>query len=121
MHLTSIRLLPVRILRAALILSVAAISCRAKAPPGGAGAGAGAPPPSGVKLLTLEQKPIEQGSEFIATVRSLRSTTIQPEVDGIVTRIFVKSGEHVRAGAPLVQINADKQQATVRSSEANRA
>src|SRR3954468_14360750 len=119
MHLTSIRLLPVRVLRGALILSVAAISCRAKDPP--AGAGAGAPPPSGVKLLTLEQKPIEQGSEFIATVRSLRSTTIQPEVDGIVTRIFVKSGEHVRAGAPLVQINADKQQATVRSSEANRA
>jgi RND family efflux transporter MFP subunit len=38
-----------------------------------------------------------------------------------VTRIFVKSGDHVRAGAPLVQINADKQQATVRSTEASRA
>ena len=33
----------------------------------------------------------------------------------------MKSGDHVRAGAPLVQINADKQQATVRSTEANRA
>ena len=71
--------------------------------------------------MTLEQKPIEQTSEFIATVRSLRSTTVQPEVDGLVTRIFVKSGDHVRAGAPLVQINAAKQQATVSSTEANRA
>ena len=71
--------------------------------------------------MTLEQKPIEQTSEFIATVRSLRSTTVQPEVDGLVTRIFVKSGDRVRAGAPLVQINAAKQQATVTSTEANRA
>jgi RND family efflux transporter MFP subunit len=42
-------------------------------------------------------------------------------VDGIVTRIFVKSGQRVTAGAPLVQINADKQQAAVRSTEASRA
>jgi RND family efflux transporter MFP subunit len=87
----------------------------------GAGPGAGAPPATAVKLLMLEQKPVAQASEFIATVRSLRSTTIQPEVDGIVTRIFVKSGDRVRAGAPLVQINADKQRANVRSTEASRA
>jgi RND family efflux transporter MFP subunit len=84
------------------------------------GAQAG-PPPTGVKLLTLEEKPIEHSSEFIATARSLRSTTVQPEIEGLVTRIFVKSGDRVRAGTPLVQINADKQQATVRSTEASRA
>src|SRR5687768_9824673 len=82
---------------------------------------AAGPPPAGVKLLTAEEKPIEQTSEFIATVRSLRSTTVQPEVDGIVTRIFVKAGDRVRAGAPLVQINPEKQQATVRSTEASRS
>jgi RND family efflux transporter MFP subunit len=81
----------------------------------------GGPPPSGVKIVTLEQKPIEQASEFIATVQSRRSATVQPEVDGIVTRIFVKSGQRVSAGTPLVQINADKQQAAVRSTEASRA
>ena len=81
----------------------------------------GGPPPAGVKVVTLEQKPIEQASEFIATVQSRQSMTVQPEVDGIITRIFVKSGQRVRAGAPLVQINADKQQAAVRSTEASRA
>jgi RND family efflux transporter MFP subunit len=81
----------------------------------------GGPPPAGVTLLTLEEKPIEEASEFIATVQSRRSSTVQPEVDGIVTRIFVRSGSRVRAGAPLVQINADKQQAAVRSAEANRS
>jgi RND family efflux transporter MFP subunit len=84
------------------------------APPGGM-------PPMGVKTLTLEQKPIEQTSEFIATARSLRSTTVQPDAEGLVTKILVKSGDRVRAGTPLVQINADKQQAAVRSTEANRA
>jgi RND family efflux transporter MFP subunit len=88
---------------------------------GPAAGAAQAPPPTTVKLLTLEPKPLEEASEFIATIRSLRSTTVQPEVEGIVTKIFIKSGDHVRLGTPLVQINADKQQATVRSAEANRA
>src|SRR5687768_11514260 len=108
-----------RIGAAVLLLSISVAGCgnnRADA-----GAAAAAPPPTVVQVLTLEQKPVEQASEFIATIRSLRSSTVQPEVDGLITRIFVKSGDHVRAGAPLVQINADKQQATVRSTEANRA
>jgi RND family efflux transporter MFP subunit len=75
----------------------------------------------GVATTVLATKPIQQVSEFIATVRSLRSSTVQPEVEGVVTRIFVKSGDRVRSGAPLVQIKPDKQQATVRSTEANRA
>jgi multidrug efflux pump subunit AcrA (membrane-fusion protein) len=77
-------------------------ACRGKEGSAG-GAPPQAPPPTTVTIATLEQKPIEQTSEFIATVRSLRSTTVQPEVDGLVTRIFVKSGDRVRAGAPLVR------------------
>jgi len=75
----------------------------------------------GVSTITLTKKPIEQASGFIATIRSLRSSTVQPEVEGVVTRIFVKSGDRVALGAPVVQIKPDKQQATVRSTEANRA
>lgn len=82
---------------------------------------AAAPPPAAVKTIDLATSPVEQASEFIATVRSLQSSTVQPEVDGLVTRIFVKSGDRVRRGTPLVQINAEKQRATVRSTEANRA
>jgi RND family efflux transporter MFP subunit len=82
---------------------------------------AGGPPPAGVATAVLAKKPIQDASEFIATVRSLRSSTVQPEVDGVVTRIFVKSGDRVSLGTPLVQIRPDKQQATVNSTEANRA
>jgi RND family efflux transporter MFP subunit len=88
---------------------------------GGAAPAASGPPPASVTLLTLEPKPVERASEFIATLRSLRSTTVQPEVEGSITRIFVKSGDVVRAGTPLVQIDPDKQQAAVQSTEANRS
>jgi RND family efflux transporter MFP subunit len=84
-------------------------------------AGPQAPPPSAVKIAELAPAPIEDASEFIATLRSLRSTTIQPEVEGLVTRIFVKAGQTVKVGTPLLQINADRQQAAVSSSEANLA
>ncbi len=85
------------------------------------GAAPAAPPPAAVSIVTLTEQPVAQTSDFIATLRSRRSTTIQPEVSGIVTRIHVKPGDRVRPGNPIVQINADKQQAAVRSTEASRA
>ena len=105
-------------LAAAIAAVCPAAACNRGASPPAQAAG---PPPMGVATTTLGKKTIEQASEFIATVRSLRSSTVQPEVEGVVTRIFVKSGDHVTAGAPLVQIKPDKQQATVRSAEANRS
>ena len=104
-----------------LVLTLAALTtaaCGGTTPAQGASAG---PPPAAVEILTLEARPIEQTSEFIATLRSLRSTTVQPEAEGLVTRIFVKAGDRVRAGDPLVQINAERQAASVRSSEADSA
>ncbi len=110
-----------RFLCGGVFIATLIISAACRDPKGAAAGAPQAPPPTAVKLLTLEPKPVEQASEFIATIRSLRSSTVQPEVDGLVTKIFVKSGDHVRAGAPLVQINPAKQQASVRSAEANRA
>jgi RND family efflux transporter MFP subunit len=100
------------------VLTLAFAACNRGDAPAGA---AGGPPPAAVTLLTLEPKPVERASEFIATLRSLRSTTVQPEVEGSITRIFVKSGDVVRVGTPLVQIDPDKQQAAVQSTEANRS
>ncbi len=86
--------------------------------PGGAGGG---PPATAVKTVTVSNKPIEIASEFIATVRSLHSTTVQPQTEGTVRRVFVKSGDRVTAGAPILQIDPERQAATVRNSESQRA
>ena len=94
---------------------------------GGAPAAGGPPQPgrgggrgAGVGIVTLQNTPIEEASEFISTVRSLHSTTVQPQVDGRITNIYVKSGDVVKVGAPLVQIDAEKQAATVRNTESQR-
>jgi RND family efflux transporter MFP subunit len=108
----------IRVAAAITVLSALAACNRGSASAPAQPAG---PPAMGVSTLVLAKKPIQDASEFIATVRSLRSSTVQPEVDGVVTRIFVKSGDRVALGAPLVQIKPDKQQATVNSTEANRA
>lgn len=101
-----------------VLVFASAVACSRSGTPSSA---AGPPPPMGVSTAILQKKPLEQSSGFIATIRSIRSSTVQPEVEGVVTRIFVKSGDRVALGAPLVQIKPDKQEATVRSTEANRA
>lgn len=102
-------------------LGVVACGGGGQAPGAAGGGGRGAFPPADVKTVTLAPRPIPQSSEYVATIRSLRSTTIQPQVEGLVTQIFVKAGDRVRAGQPLLQIDPDRQQATVTSMESQRA
>lgn len=105
-----------------LPLLIGAIACggSSQAGPGGPG-GPGAMPPAAVQAMTLQPRPVPRGSEFVATIQSMESTTIQPQVEGIVTKIFVKSGDRVKPRQLLVQIDPDKQQASVGSLEAARA
>ena len=91
---------------------------------GGQGANAaraGGPPPVAVEAVTLGNAPVERTSEFIGTVKSRRSTTIQPQVDGIIRRIAVASGARVAPGAVLLEIDAERQQASVASLQSQRA
>jgi RND family efflux transporter MFP subunit len=100
------------------VLLFTAAACGGNEPADGAAA---AFPPTDVQTVTLEPKPVPRSSEFVATVRSLRSTTVQPQVDGFVRQIFVKAGARVAAGASLVQIDPDLPQATLRTTESQRA
>jgi RND family efflux transporter MFP subunit len=108
---------------AAIILTVAVLL--ASACGGGAGqAGAGAPqgfPPTPVKIVDARLTPIEDATEYVATLKSLQSTTIKPQIDGQITQIFVKSGDRVGLGERLMQIDPQRQQAAVSSQEAERA
>jgi RND family efflux transporter MFP subunit len=87
----------------------------------GKSSGPGGFPPMPVEAVTLAAHPVEQTTEFVGTVKSRRSTTVQPQVEGFVTRILVRSGDSVRPGAPLMQIDAGMQQAAVATLESVRA
>jgi RND family efflux transporter MFP subunit len=112
---------PISTLFIVMIGLAAAGACgRGAGPAQGAPGAGGAPPASAVKIVTLQASPIEDASEFIATVRSLGSTTVQPEVEGFITKVLVKAGDRVRQGQPLIQINQARQEASVLNTEANR-
>jgi RND family efflux transporter MFP subunit len=78
-------------------------------------------PPAAVQLVTASLTALDDTTEYVATLKSLHSTTIQPQIDGQITQIVVKSGDRVPRGAPLIQIDPRRQEAAVSSQEASRA
>lgn len=84
-------------------------------------ASAAAPPAASVTIQTVQSAEIQEASDYVATLKSRRSANISPQVDGQITKIFVKSGDYVKEGTPLLQIDPLKQQATVNSQESARA
>lgn len=103
--------------RAGLVLALAAL---------GAGCGGkqaatdAAPPAVAVTVQVAQAVAIPDTSEYLATLKSRHSAAISPQVEGMVTRIFVKSGDKVAAGARLLLIDPLKEQAAVKSQEATR-
>lgn len=90
-------------------------------PGGPGGPPGGGMPAMGVETITLTAKPVERTSEYVATVKSRRSTTIQPQVEGFITQINVQSGQRVGRGAVLMTIDSGRQQAAVATLESMRA
>lgn len=72
-----------------------------------------------VQVELAEARPVPEFTEYLATLQSRSSSVLQPEVEGQITRIFVHSGAHVEPGEALIEIDPRKQQATVRSKEAD--
>ena len=71
-----------------------------------------------VKTVAVSLQPVAQSSEYMATIKSRRSATILPQVNGLLTKILVHSGERVKAGQVLMEIDPRQQQATVASQSA---
>ncbi len=84
------------------------------------GAGDAPPPALSVKTQAARRVRVGDSTEYIATLRSQRSTMLRPDVEGQITHIFAKSGDRVAAGAALIEIDPSKQQATLNSQEATR-
>src|SRR5437763_16937257 len=81
------------------------------------GAGPGAMP---VQVRIATSAKIPETTEYLSILKSRHSAAINPQVEGQIIKILVKSGDHVTAGTPLLQIDPLKQEATVSSQEASR-
>src|ERR1700722_15901708 len=101
----------------ALPLLALAAACQ-KGPAGPAGPATQAMP---VQVQIVQAQKISDSSEYLAILKSRHSAAINPQVEGQITKIFVKSGARVKAGTPLLQIDPLKQQATLGSQVASHA
>jgi RND family efflux transporter MFP subunit len=113
-HRLSIR----AILSTVLMSTAATLACSSHAEQN---AHAGGPPAMPVKVQEAQATPVNDASEYVATLKSRDSAVIMPQVEGQVVNIFVHSGDAVAAGAALMEIDPLKQQATVKSQESSRA
>jgi RND family efflux transporter MFP subunit len=101
-----------------LVLAVSlAAGCGQKPAANNAPAGAAMP----VQVQAVKAVSIPDTTEYLSALKSRHSANINPQVEGQVVRIFVKSGDRVKAGQALLQIDPLKQEATVSSQEASRA
>jgi RND family efflux transporter MFP subunit len=78
---------------------------------------ADAPQAMPVKVQTAKAQKVDDTTDYVATLKSRDSAVVMPQVEGIITQIFVHSGERVASGAPVMQIDPAKQQATLKSQE----
>ena len=74
-----------------------------------------------VQVLVAPSVKIAETTEYLSILKSRHSAAINPQVEGYITKIFVKSGDKVSAGTQLLQIDPLKQEATLSSQEASRA
>jgi RND family efflux transporter MFP subunit len=81
------------------------------------------PPPQAmpVQVAPVSLSPVPNSDTYVATIKSRRSATMQPQVDGNLVNIFVKSGDLVKSGQLLMRIDPLKQMATVQSQQGTQA
>lgn len=71
-----------------------------------------------VQVSPVQPTSVPESDTYVSTIKSRRSSTMQPQVDGNITKILVKSGQRVSAGQVLMQIDPLRQIATVQAQQA---
>jgi len=92
-------------------LGAAASGCGKSSANAPAGEAAAVP----VQVRVAASAKIPDTTEYLSILKSRHSAAINPQVEGQIIKILVKSGDRVSAGTPLLQIDPLKQEATVSS------
>jgi len=104
------------------VFFLAPIGCGGQPDVGGGGApggpGAMATP---VTIVPIAAVPVERTTGYVATVKSRGSARIQPQAEGFLTTIRVRSGQSVSPGDVMFEIDARTQQAAVASLQSIQA
>src|SRR5579863_8997012 len=79
------------------------------------------PPLMPVKVQTVQDQQIGDASEYVATIKSRNSATIMSDVEGWIFDIHVHSGQLVKKGDTLMEIDPRRQRAAVSNFDSQKA
>lgn len=99
------------VMRAVMMLAVVAVGCSAPPPKA-------PPPPREVDVLTVVKSEVRDTGEFLGSLLSRQTVSLQPMVGGYVRKILVRPGAQVTAGQSLLEIDARQEAAALDSARA---
>ncbi len=102
---TYLKILPLMLLFVAMLLS----SCNEKPKQAGM-------PPAVVAIEPVGTAPFKEKLNYLGTLRSRKSVTLSPNVEGDITKIFVNAGEVIEPGTKVMQIDPRRQAAQTDAS-----
>jgi membrane fusion protein, multidrug efflux system len=105
--------------RSLINIGAIVVGCFALLSCGGKKKGNPANAPTPVNLMVVHYSPAVYYDEYPGTVVALSQVDIHPEVEGYVTGIFFKEGDHVEKGQKLYEIDKSKYQANYDQAIAN--
>jgi RND family efflux transporter MFP subunit len=79
------------------------------------------PPASPVKVQAAQNQQIGDSSEYVATIKSRHSATIMSDVEGWIFDIHVHSGQLVKKGETLMEIDPRRQRAALSNYDSQKA
>ncbi|MBJ6983488.1 efflux RND transporter periplasmic adaptor subunit [Luteimonas sp. MC1750] len=98
----------------AILLALALVACSA----GDEGPGQGGPSAAVVTTTTVAVRPFNDRIRALGTVQARESVEVTAKVSEVVERVHFDSGDVVAAGAPLVTLSGQQQQAALAAARA---
>jgi membrane fusion protein (multidrug efflux system) len=75
-------------------------------------------PPATISAAVAQQQTWHDSVEAVGTVVAVNGTQVTTESPGVISAIYFNPGDRVKAGAPLLQLNASTEVATLKSLQA---
>ena len=107
--------------RRVLPVIICAVTCLVSGCKSGPPTAAAAPQAMPVQVAPVALTPVPTTDTYVSTIKSRRSATMQPQIDGNIVKMLVRSGDIVKAGQTLMLIDPLKQIATVQSQQSTQA
>jgi RND family efflux transporter MFP subunit len=81
-------------------------------------ASAAKPPAAAVKLATVATNTVRDSAVFVGTLEAPRFVSIKPQIEGRIKQLYIKEGDRVQQGQPIVSLQSDDTQAVLQQRQA---